>query len=100
MIAHIALPQIDSEEIKPLKDYRGGDSERGAEIVDQKATIPATLSEKVQTELLRKDMGFKGLIVTDAMSMLPACKKPITAAAMNPSRCMLSSCSASRFASS
>ena len=69
MIAHIALPQIDPEEIKPLKDYRGGDSERGAEIIDQKATVPATLSEKVQTELLRKDMGFNGLIVTDAMSM-------------------------------
>ena len=69
MIAHIALPQIDAEEIKPLKNYQGGDSERGAEIVDQKATVPATLSEKVQTELLRKQMGFKGLIVTDAMSM-------------------------------
>lgn len=69
MIAHIALPQIDPEEIKPLKAYGGGDSERGAEIVNQTATIPATLSEKVQTELLRKEMGFDGLIVTDAMSM-------------------------------
>ena len=69
MIAHIALPQIDAEEIKPLKTYQGGDSERGAEIVNQTATIPATLSEKVQTELLRKQIGFNGLIVTDAMSM-------------------------------
>jgi len=69
MIGHIALPQIDSEEIKPLKEYKGGDAQPGAEIVSQKATIPATLSEKVQTELLRKEMGFNGLIVTDAMSM-------------------------------
>ena len=69
MIGHIALPQIDSEEIKPLKEYKGGDAQPGAEIVSQKATIPATLSEKVQTELLRKDLGFNGLIVTDAMSM-------------------------------
>lgn len=69
MIAHIALPQIDGEEIKPLREYRGGDAEPGAEIVKQKATVPATLSEKVQTELLRKQMGFNGLIVTDAMSM-------------------------------
>jgi beta-glucosidase-like glycosyl hydrolase len=69
MIAHIALPQVDSEEIKPLKNYQGGDAERGAEIVNQSATIPATLSEKVQTELLRKQMGFDGLIVSDAMSM-------------------------------
>ncbi len=69
MIAHIALPQIDGEEVKPLPDYRGGDAEAGAEIVMQKATIPATLSAKVQTDLLRKEMGFKGLIVSDAMSM-------------------------------
>jgi len=69
MIAHIALPQIDGEEIKPLKEYRGGDAEVGAEIVSQTATIPATLSAKVQTEILRKEMGFKGLIVSDAMSM-------------------------------
>jgi beta-N-acetylhexosaminidase len=69
MIGHIALPQIDGEEIKPLREYKGGDAEPGSEIVRQKATIPATLSEKLQTELLRKDMGFNGLIVTDAMSM-------------------------------
>lgn len=69
MIAHIALPQIDDEVVTPLKNYRGGDSEVGAEIVEQKAYIPATLSKKVQTDLLRNDMGFKGLIVTDAMSM-------------------------------
>ncbi len=69
MIAHIALPQIDSEEISPLANYRGGDAEAGAEIVKEKATIPATLSYKVQTDILRKDMGFKGLIVSDAMSM-------------------------------
>lgn len=69
MIAHIALPQIDGEEIKPLKDYQGGDAEAGAEIVSLKATIPATLSAKFQTEILRKELGFKGLIVSDAMSM-------------------------------
>lgn len=69
MIAHIALPQIDGEEITPLKEYRGGDAEAGAEIVSQKATIPATLSAKIQTDILRKELGFKGLIVSDAMSM-------------------------------
>lgn len=69
MIAHIALPQIDGEVITPLKEYRGGDAEPGAEIVSEKATIPATLSKKVQTDILRYEMGFKGLIVTDAMSM-------------------------------
>lgn len=69
MIAHIALPQIDPEVIKPLADYKGGDAEAGAEIVSEAATIPATLSTKVQTDILRKELGFKGLIVSDAMSM-------------------------------
>ncbi|MBP9111049.1 MAG: glycoside hydrolase family 3 C-terminal domain-containing protein, partial [Pyrinomonadaceae bacterium] len=69
MIAHIALPLIDGEEIKPLKVYQGGDAEIGSEIVSEKATIPATLSAKLQTDILRKEMGFKGLIVSDAMSM-------------------------------
>lgn len=32
--------------------------------------LPATLSPAVLTELLRKDMGFEGLIFTDAMDML------------------------------
>lgn len=69
MIAHIALPQIDGEVIRPLKDYQGGDAEAGSEIVSESATIPATLSDKVQTGILRNGMGFKGLIVSDAMSM-------------------------------
>ncbi len=69
MIAHIALPQIDGEIIKPLKEYRGGDAEPGTEIVSEQATIPATLSKTVQTDILRTQMGFKGLIVSDAMSM-------------------------------
>ena len=69
MIAHIALPQIDNEQVKPLKEYKGGDAEQGAEIVSESAFIPATLSSKVQTDILRNQMGFKGLIVSDAMSM-------------------------------
>lgn len=69
MIAHIALPQVDGEQVKPLAEYKGGDAEAGAEIVSQSATIPATLSSKIQTDILRKELGFKGLIVSDAMSM-------------------------------
>ena len=69
MVAHIALPQIDPTEIKPLVTYIQGDAEQGAEIVTETATMPATLSPVIQTEILRKEMNFKGLIVTDAMSM-------------------------------
>ena len=46
MTAHIAVPEISGE------------------------TIPATLSEPVLTGLLRNDLGFDGIIFTDAMDMV------------------------------
>jgi len=46
MTAHIALPELT------------GDSR-----------LPATLSQTILTDLLRTEMGFEGLIVTDAMDM-------------------------------
>jgi beta-N-acetylhexosaminidase len=67
MVAHIGLPQIDPTEIKPLKDPIRVDTDE--EVISENATLPATLSPKIQTEILRKELGFKGLIVTDAMSM-------------------------------
>lgn len=44
MTAHIALPEIDDN-------------------------IPSTLSEKIINGILRKELGFKGVVVTDAMTM-------------------------------
>lgn len=38
-------------------------------LISQIDTKPSTLSEKVINKLLRKDLGFKGLILTDAMNM-------------------------------
>jgi beta-N-acetylhexosaminidase len=37
--------------------------------LDPTPGLPATLSPLIMTDLLRKEMGFKGLVVTDAMSM-------------------------------
>jgi beta-N-acetylhexosaminidase len=45
MTAHIAVPAIDA------------------------ADLPATLSPKIMTGILRDDFGFKGLIITDALEM-------------------------------
>ncbi len=67
MVAHIGLPQIDPTEIKPLKEAIRVETDE--EVTTDNATLPATLSPKIQTEILRKELGFKGLIVTDAMSM-------------------------------
>ena len=59
------LAQITGDNVPEMEEW----PPVGAEIINQSATIPATLSAKVQTDILRNDMGFKGLIVSDAMSM-------------------------------
>lgn len=52
MIGHIALPAWD------------------AELTDARKTLrPATVSKRITTDLLRREMGFQGLVVTDDMNM-------------------------------
>ena len=46
MVAHIALPEVDGQ-----------------------SNVPSTLSRPIVSEILRGDLGFDGLIVTDAMRM-------------------------------
>jgi beta-N-acetylhexosaminidase len=68
MISHIAMPQLDSEKVEPLKK-----SEKAAytesEVITEASTIPATLSKNIVTNILKNDMKFDGLVVTDAMDM-------------------------------
>ena len=52
--AHIALPAYDEK------------------IDDRLGYLPATLSYHLQTELLKGELGFKGCIVSDALSMIGA----------------------------
>ncbi len=56
MTAHIELPQIEEKTVISEKD--------GLQIY-----LPATLSKKILTNLLRKKLKFEGVIVTDAMDM-------------------------------
>ncbi|RFU70020.1 glycoside hydrolase family 3 protein [Bacillus sp. V59.32b] len=56
MTAHVTFPKIDDGKAISKKD--------GSEI-----SIPATLSHKVLTGLMRENMGFQGVIITDAMNM-------------------------------
>jgi beta-N-acetylhexosaminidase len=68
MISHISLPELDSEKIAPLEDrYKAAYTEE--EVIVEDAKVPATLSKKIVTDILKKEMGFDGLIVTDAMDM-------------------------------
>ncbi len=70
MVAHIALPQIDPTQIKPLKNPDAQmDVEQGAEVITEATSVPSTLSPVLIQQILRKDMNFNGLVVTNALSM-------------------------------
>ena len=56
MTAHIQYPQIEKQTWRSV--------ETGEEIY-----LPATLSKIILTDILRGDMGFDGVIITDAMDM-------------------------------
>src|SRR6201988_3732367 len=71
MVGHIALPQIDSTPVKPLPQNvksKPTDTDEGGEIIEEKAAMPATMSPVIG-DILRKDLKFPGMIVTDALSM-------------------------------
>ena len=55
MTAHITYPLIDDEVV-----YGDGKT---------KGTFPATMSPKIITDILRREMGFDGVVVTDALEM-------------------------------
>ncbi|SEA98590.1 beta-N-acetylhexosaminidase [Pseudobutyrivibrio sp. ACV-2] len=56
MTAHIQYPQIEKGTYV---------SKKTGEVIN----LPATLSKTILTDILRKDLGFDGVIVTDAMDM-------------------------------
>lgn len=56
MTTHILFPQLENDKI--LSDKTG-----------KAESLPATMSDDILTGLLKKQMGFGGIIVTDAMNM-------------------------------
>jgi beta-N-acetylhexosaminidase len=70
MSAHIGLPQIDPTTVSPIP--RAGVSRStyaDSEVLTENATLPGTLSPRVLTGILRRDLGFDGIITTDALDM-------------------------------
>lgn len=79
--SHLSLPTVNYDikrlkevELLPFKNAidRGADAIMSAHVLFPKIEpdkIPATLSSKVLTGLLKNKMGFKGLIITDCMEM-------------------------------
>ncbi len=56
MTAHIQYPQIETE--KYISTSSG-----------EEVYIPATMSHKILTDILKDDMGFEGVVVSDALDM-------------------------------
>jgi beta-N-acetylhexosaminidase len=56
MAAHIAFPKLDDTKVISKKD-------------GQPVFLPASLSHKILTDLLRKNLGYDGVIITDALEM-------------------------------
>lgn len=56
MSAHITYPFIETEKFKSA-------------VSGQEITLPATLSHKILTRLVRDEMGYEGVIITDALNM-------------------------------
>lgn len=68
MISHISMPTLDNEAVRPLKNAVKPEYTE-EEVITEGTTVPATLSRKIVTDILKKEMNFDGLIVTDAMDM-------------------------------
>jgi len=71
MVGHVALPQIDPAGVNPLprdQKIRAIDTTETGEIIVEGMSTPASMSQPIGS-LLTHDLGFKGLVVTDALSM-------------------------------
>jgi beta-N-acetylhexosaminidase len=70
MSAHIGLPQIDPTQVSPLpRDSILRPAYAEQEVLTENAVLPGTLSPVILGGLLRKDLGFDGIVVTDALDM-------------------------------
>jgi beta-N-acetylhexosaminidase len=70
MTAHVSLPALDATPAppRPEKERRNVYVRETTEIA-REATTPASLSVKMTSDLLRGELGFQGVIVTDALDM-------------------------------
>ena len=68
MPGHIGLPQIDPTVITPRENRQVG-TYADREVIVEGATLPSSLSPKIVGDILRRNLGFDGIVVTDALDM-------------------------------
>ncbi len=69
MIGHLSVPALDPARVPVRADRADNPYGTRNDEVPHHATMPATLSGPIVTGLLREELGFDGLIVTDAFDM-------------------------------
>jgi beta-N-acetylhexosaminidase len=70
MSAHIGLPQIDPTQVSPLpRDSILHPAYADREVIVENAVLPGTLSPVILGGMLRGELGFDGIVVTDALDM-------------------------------
>ncbi|WP_010094239.1 beta-N-acetylhexosaminidase [Ornithinibacillus scapharcae] len=80
--SHLDLPVISHDierlqevELRPFRDVieQGADTIMSAHVyfpaIEERENVPATISKKVITGLLREELGFQGVVTTDCMEM-------------------------------
>ena len=70
MVAHLSVPALDATAAPVLAAPPPSPNAVGENVeVETKGSMPASLSEPIVTGILRKELGFTGLVVTDSMQM-------------------------------
>lgn len=70
MTAHLSIPTLDATPA-PVRDLGPGENPftDDASEIARDATVPASMSPAIVDGLLRRELGFAGLVVTDAVDM-------------------------------
>ena len=70
MTAHLAVPALDPQPAPVLENAPSSpDVEGEVQEIERQGTLPAVVSYAMTTKLLREELGFRGLVVTDSMRM-------------------------------
>jgi beta-N-acetylhexosaminidase len=69
MIAHVSVPSVDATPAPVLANPVKPVDVIGETFEVEKGPVPAVVSAPIVTGMLRKELGFTGLVVTDAMRM-------------------------------
>ena len=71
MTAHLSVPVLDGTPAPVREQRNAGENPytRDLSEASPEATMPASLSSAITDRLLRQEMGFKGIVITDALDM-------------------------------